>query len=56
MAKLKLAVIVGSNRRRSINRRLAQALVKLGEGAFDASLVQIDDLPDVQPGPGAEPA
>lgn len=45
MAKLKLAVIVGSNRRESINRKLAQALVKLGEGAFDASFVQIDDLP-----------
>jgi len=45
MAKLKLAVIVGSNRRDSINRKLAQALAKLGEGAFDASFVQIDDLP-----------
>jgi chromate reductase len=45
MAKLKLAVIVGSNRRESINRKLAQALAKLGEGAFDASFVQIDDLP-----------
>jgi len=45
MAKLKLAVIVGSNRRESINRKLAQALVKLGEGPFDASFVQIDDLP-----------
>ncbi|RYE34428.1 MAG: NAD(P)H-dependent oxidoreductase [Hyphomicrobiales bacterium] len=45
MAKLKLAVIVGSNRRDSINRKLAQALAKLGEGAFDAAFVQIDDLP-----------
>ncbi|MGO4404130.1 NADPH-dependent FMN reductase [Bosea sp. RAF48] len=45
MAKLKLAVIVGSNRRDSINRKLAQALVKLGANAFDASFVQIDDLP-----------
>ena len=45
MAKLKLAVIVGSNRRESINRRLAKALAKLGEGAFDATFVQIDDLP-----------
>ncbi len=45
MAKLKLAVIVGSNRRESINRKLAQALAKLGEGAFDATFVQIDDLP-----------
>ncbi|WP_293800650.1 NADPH-dependent FMN reductase [uncultured Bosea sp.] len=45
MAKLKLAIIVGSNRRESINRKLAQALAKLGEGAFDASFVKIDDLP-----------
>lgn len=45
MAKLKLAVIVGSNRRESINRKLAQALAKLGESAFDATFVQIDDLP-----------
>ncbi|WP_293810635.1 NADPH-dependent FMN reductase [uncultured Bosea sp.] len=45
MAKLKLAVIVGSNRRESINRKLALALAKLGEGAFDATFVQIDDLP-----------
>lgn len=45
MAKLKLAVIVGSNRRESINRKLAGALVKLGESAFDATIIQIDDLP-----------
>jgi chromate reductase, NAD(P)H dehydrogenase (quinone) len=45
MSKLKLGVIVGSNRRDSINRRLAQALVKLGGGAFDAKVLQIDDLP-----------
>ena len=45
MAKLKLAIIVGRNRSESINRKLAQALAKLGEGAFDASFVKIDDLP-----------
>jgi chromate reductase len=45
MAKLKLGVIVGSNRRESINRKLAQALAKLSAGAFDASFIQIDDLP-----------
>ena len=45
MTKFKIAVIVGSNRRESINRRLAQALVRLGEGQFAASFVQIDDLP-----------
>ncbi|HXD46595.1 MAG TPA: NADPH-dependent FMN reductase [Pseudolabrys sp.] len=45
MAKLKLGVIVGSNRRESINRKLAEALVKLGADAFDANFIQIDDLP-----------
>lgn len=45
MAKLKLAIVVGSNRRESINRKLAQALAKLSEGAFEPSFVQIDDLP-----------
>jgi chromate reductase len=45
MAKLKLGVIVGSNRKESINRKLAQALAKLGGGDFDATFIQIDDLP-----------
>jgi chromate reductase, NAD(P)H dehydrogenase (quinone) len=40
-----VAVIVGSNRRDSINRKLAQALIKLGAGKFDASIARIDDLP-----------
>jgi chromate reductase, NAD(P)H dehydrogenase (quinone) len=41
----RVAVNVGSNRRDSINRRLAQALVNLGAGKFDASFARIDDLP-----------
>jgi chromate reductase len=45
MAKFKLGIIVGSNRRESINRKLAQALVKLGADAFNARFIQIDDLP-----------
>jgi len=45
MAKLKLGIIVGSNRRESINRKLAQALAKLGSDRFEAKLIQIDDLP-----------
>jgi chromate reductase len=40
-----IAVIVGSNRRESINRKLARALAKLGAGKFDANFVRIDDLP-----------
>jgi chromate reductase, NAD(P)H dehydrogenase (quinone) len=45
MAKPRIAIIVGSNRRDSINRKLARALAKLGADKFDASLVRIDDLP-----------
>jgi chromate reductase, NAD(P)H dehydrogenase (quinone) len=41
----RVAVIVGSNRRDSINRKLAQALVRLGAGKFDATFARIDDLP-----------
>ena len=45
MARLKLAVVVGSNRRESINRKLAEALAKLGGDDFEPSFVRIDDLP-----------
>jgi chromate reductase len=45
MARLKIAVVVGSNRRDSINRRLAEALVKLKAADFDVTWVRIDDLP-----------
>jgi chromate reductase len=45
MARLKIAVVVGSNRRDSINRRLAEALVKLKAADFDVTWVKIDDLP-----------
>lgn len=41
----RIAVIVGSNRRESINRKLALALVRLGSGKFDATFARIDDLP-----------
>ncbi len=45
MAKFKVAVIIGSNRRESVNRRLAQALTKLSADKFTFSFVQIGDLP-----------
>jgi chromate reductase len=45
MAKLKLGIVLGSNRRESINRKLAKALAQLGESAFEATFLQIDDLP-----------
>lgn len=40
-----IAVIVGSNRRESINRQLAQALVRLAPPVLACRFVQIDDLP-----------
>jgi len=57
MGKLKFGIIVGSNRRESINRKLAQALVRLGGAAFEATFIRIDDLPmynqdDENPPPG----
>ena len=45
MTKLKLAVIVGSNRKNSINRQLAEALVHLVGERVEASFIRIDDLP-----------
>ena len=41
----RIAVIVGSNRRDSINRKLAQALARLGAGKLEATFARIDDLP-----------
>src|SRR6266478_7148922 len=45
MARFNIAVIVGSNRRDSINRKLAQALAKLGAEKLAFHFVAIDDLP-----------
>lgn len=45
MSKFKLGVIVGSNRRESINRKLAQAIANLGGDRFEAKFIAIDDLP-----------
>jgi chromate reductase len=42
---LRIAVLVGSTRRDSLNKKLARALVKLGEGKFESLWVRIDDLP-----------
>jgi chromate reductase, NAD(P)H dehydrogenase (quinone) len=40
-----IAVIVGSNRRDSLNRKLAEALAELAAGKFEPKFVRIDDLP-----------
>ena len=45
MSKFTLGIIVGSNRKDSINRKLALALAKLGANAFEPVFIRIDDLP-----------
>lgn len=45
MAQFKVAVVVGSTRRESVNRKLAQALAKLGAPGLDFKIVSIGDLP-----------
>ena len=45
MSRPSLGVIVGSNRRESINRRLAKALTRLIDDRFDWRWIRIDDLP-----------
>ena len=41
----KIAVVVGSIRKDSINRKLAKALVKLAPKDFECEFVRVDDLP-----------
>ena len=45
MTRIPVGVIVGSNRRESINRRLALALTRLVEDRFAWRWIRIDDLP-----------
>lgn len=50
-----LAVVVGSNRRESINRKLAEGIAKLAAGQFNVTFVRIDDLPLYNPDLESEP-
>jgi chromate reductase len=45
MAVFKVAVVVGSNRRESFNRKYAQARATLGPAGMEFKFVRIDDLP-----------
>lgn len=45
MSQYRIAVVVGSLRRDSINRKLAGALVKLAPSDFSFEFLKIDDLP-----------
>jgi chromate reductase len=55
MSTRKIAVVVGSIRRDSINRMLARAVIKLMPKDFDCETIRIDDLPvynqDIDPTP-----
>ncbi len=52
----KVAVIVGSTRKESINRKYARALMKLAEGKLDCREIRIDDLPLFSQDDEASPA
>ena len=45
MAKLKVAVLVGSLRKDSMNKKLGKALARLGADRFEAQFLEIGDLP-----------
>ena len=45
MSQYRIAVVVGSLRRDSINRKLAEALVKMAPSDFSFEFLKIDDLP-----------
>jgi chromate reductase len=45
MPDVNIAVVVGSNRRASINRKLARALANLADRKLAVTFVRIDDLP-----------
>jgi chromate reductase len=45
MTKVKIAVVVGSNRRESINAKLAHALARLGSEQAEFNFVSISELP-----------
>lgn len=45
MSQYRIAVIVGSLRRDSLNRKLAEAILKLAPSEFTFQQVRIDDLP-----------
>lgn len=44
-ARYRVAVVVGSNRRESVNRKLANAAIRLAPKSLDFLGVRIDDLP-----------
>ena len=56
MAQIPIAVVVGSLRRDSFNRKLATAIAKLAPAEFSFKQVKIDDLPLYNQDDDASPA
>ena len=56
MSQYQIAVVVGSLRRESLNRRLADAVVRLAPGEFTFNKVEIGDLPLYNQDDDANPA
>ena len=56
MSKYQIAVLVGSLRQNSLNRKLASAVVKLAPAEFSFKQVQIGDLPLYNQDDDANPA
>ena len=56
MEQYQIAVVVGSLRRDSFNRKLASAVVKLAPAEFSFTQLQIDDLPLYNQDDDAKPA
>ena len=54
--QFRIAVVVGSLRRKSYNRQLAEAVIKLGPADFSFQSVKIDDLPLYNQDDDAHPA
>ena len=45
MAKHKIAIVVGSLRKDSINRKVARSICSFASDLLDCSIVEIGDLP-----------
>jgi chromate reductase len=45
MSKLRVAVLVGSLRKESVTRKVANALLALAPNTLDCSIIEIGDLP-----------
>lgn len=56
MSKYQIAVVVGSLRRESFNRKLASAIVKLGPATFSFAQLEIGNLPLYNQDDDANPA